>query len=135
MQALRLRYKHREEMEAHIRVHLPEEACGMLGGRGEQVELVVPITNQARSPVRFYMHPVEMLAAFERFEQSGMELIAMFHSHPAGPAYPSETDIREFVYPGTAVLIWSPEAADGWQVRGFRIESGAFDEIPLIFSN
>ncbi|MEW6649149.1 MAG: M67 family metallopeptidase, partial [Chloroflexota bacterium] len=116
----------RDEMENHVRAHLPEEACGMLGGRGESVELVAPVANQARSAVRYYMDPREMLAAFELFHKLNIELVATFHSHPAGPAVPSETDVREFYYPGTAMLIWSPLAAMDWQVRAFMIEMGTF---------
>lgn len=134
MEFLRLLTRHRAEMESHVRACVPEEACGMLAGRGEQVYWVIPITNQAHSPVRYYMEPLEMLSAFEQMEQSGMEMIATFHSHPAGPPHPSETDLREFLYPGTAVLIWSPDQ-DGWQVSGYRIEQGRFDEIPLIFTD
>lgn len=104
----------------------------MLGGRGSQVEVVIPITNQAHSPVRYYMHPVEMLKAFERIEENQMEMIATFHSHPMGPIHPSETDIQEFAYPGSAVLIWSPVDEQRWGVKGFMIEAAEYREIPLI---
>jgi proteasome lid subunit RPN8/RPN11 len=119
-------------MQDHIFQNLPDEACGMLGGRGDQVEVVIPITNQAHSPVRFYMHPVEMLKAFEWLEENQMEMIATFHSHPMGPLHPSESDVQEFAYPGTAVLIWSPVDEQRWGVKGFMIEAAGYREIGLI---
>ncbi len=76
-----------------------------------------------------------MLHGFDRIEGQGWELVAIFHSHPQGPAYPSATDIAEFFYPGTAVMIASPadpgDAASGsaeglawgnWRVNGFVID-------------
>ncbi|MEW6503505.1 MAG: M67 family metallopeptidase [Chloroflexota bacterium] len=132
MKNLKLLFHHVQQMQDHIFQNLPEEACGMLGGRGDQVEVVIPITNQAHSPVRYYMDPVEMLKAFEWLEENHLEMLATFHSHPMGPHYPSETDIQEFAYPGTAMLIWSPVDEHHWGVKGFVIEALNYREIPLI---
>lgn len=132
MENLKLLRRHLKEMQDHIFQNLPEEACGMLGGRENQVNVVIPITNQAHSPVRYYMEPVEMLKAFEWLEQNQMEMIATFHSHPMGPLQPSETDIQEFAYPGTAMLIWSPVDENHWDIKGFIIEGPDYREIPLI---
>ncbi len=134
MERLHLLARHLQQMQDHILKNLPEEACGMLGGKENQVEVVLPITNQAHSPVRYYMEPIEMLKAFEWLEQQGLEMIGAFHSHPMGPDHPSETDIREFAYPGTAMLIWSPMDENHWGVKGFIIEGEDYREIPLILS-
>src|SRR3990172_6977006 len=42
----------------------PEEACGLLGGKGRDVVDVIPVTNVLHSPVRYQMAPEEQLAAF-----------------------------------------------------------------------
>lgn len=52
-------------MIAHVDAHLPMEACGLLAGRGSKVESVLVVANQAQSPVRFVMDPIEQLNAFE----------------------------------------------------------------------
>jgi len=135
LEHLILSKEHLKQMENHIIQNLPEEACGMLGGKDSQVEVVIPITNQAHSPVKYFMEPVEMLKAFEWLEQHGLEMIATFHSHPMGPLHPSETDIREFYYPGTAMLIWAPKEGVQWVVRGFVIEGSGYREIPILFQN
>lgn len=132
LESLKLLRRHLQEMQDHIFQNLPEEACGMLGGRENQVKVVIPITNQAHSPVRYYMEPVEMLKAFEWLEDNQMEMIAIFHSHPMGPLKPSETDIQELAYPGTAMLIWSPVDENHWDVKGFIVEGPDYREIPLI---
>ena len=120
-----------ETMISHVDRWLPEEACGILAGRNETVKAVRLITNQAHSPVRFYMEPVELLHALEWIEQQQYELIAIFHSHPNGPEFPSPTDIREFNYPGTAVIILSRTELN-WKIKAFMIEENQYEEIKLI---
>lgn len=112
------------EMRAHVHACLPEEACGLLGGRFDgtkaTVKVVIPVENVLHSPVRFRMDPREQLQAFNRLDDLGLELVGIFHSHPTGPDAPSATDLAEFYYPGVAFLIWSP-GAEGWQLRAFLI--------------
>ncbi len=110
------------QIEAHLQANLPEEACGLLAGRDGHVSAVIPITNHVHSPVRFYMDPLELVSALTRIEEQKSELLAIFHSHPTGPAHPSATDIREFNYPGTAVMIWSPDLAGHWLGKAYKIE-------------
>ncbi len=117
-------------MRAHAAACLPEEACGILAGRGGRSERVIPVTNELHSPVRFRMAPLEQLNALIWLEEHGCDLLAIFHSHPTGPAYPSETDLAEFYYPGSAVIILAPAGRE-WQLRAFRIESGQVNEIPI----
>lgn len=114
----------------------PEEACGLLAGRenpdsGRRIEAVLPVANQLHSRVRFYMDPAEQLAAFNWMDGHGLELLGIYHSHPAGPPTPSPTDLAEFAYPGVAYLIWSPQDGE-WQARVFEIEGGDYGETGLV---
>ncbi len=132
-------------MVAHANHCLPEEACGVIGGIDDLARLVLPVENELHSPVRFRMAPGSQLKAFEEMDKIEVELLGIFHSHPTGPAVPSPTDIAEFYYPGTVVIILSPapdgKAADstvengvffdGWQIKGFLIENDRFAEIKL----
>lgn len=119
-----------EAMRTHVQLHLPEESCGILGGAGDRVLRVIPVTNAAHSPVRFYMQPAELIAAFSLLENEKQKFMGTFHSHPNGPNYPSQTDIVEFQYPGTATLIWSPAQGGEWQVNSFLIENERCRLIP-----
>ncbi|MHB8857236.1 MAG: M67 family metallopeptidase [Bellilinea sp.] len=121
-------------MEAHVNSCSPEEGCGLLAGVGQQVELTIPITNQLHSPVRYNMEPEELVRAFYDLEARGLEMLASFHSHPSGPDTPSETDIHEFAYPGTFMLIWSG-ATLGWRVKGFEVYPNFYHEIELRITN
>ncbi len=90
---------------------------------------VLPVRNAARSPVRFRMDPAEQLRAFDWMQSNGLDLLGIFHSHPAGPDVPSPTDIAESAY--TVVqLIWS-YAQGAWKVRGFWIENGRLSDVKL----
>jgi proteasome lid subunit RPN8/RPN11 len=116
-------------MQAHIEACLPEEACGLLAGVDGAVIDVIPVENQAHSPVRFRMEPAAQLRAFEHLEAQGWQLLAVFHSHPAGPAHPSPTDIAEAAY-DVIHVIWSP-GEGGWQARAFLIRSGLVSAVKL----
>jgi proteasome lid subunit RPN8/RPN11 len=64
-------------------------------------------------------------------EEEGEELSAIYHSHTASPAYPSQTDINLAAYPDTIYLIVS--LAEGEKdLRGFHIEDGEVTEIDLV---
>ncbi len=120
----------RAQIAAHAAACLPEEACGLIGGREGKGELAIEITNELHSPTRFRMLPIEQFRAFMRFEAEQLDLLAIYHSHPNGPPGPSATDAAEFNYPGVLYLILSPSGG-GWQVRAFRFEDGAFTEVEL----
>jgi proteasome lid subunit RPN8/RPN11 len=112
-----------DEMTAHTQVCLPEEACGLLGGKENRLSCFYPVENRLHSPVRFQMEPQQQWQAFIALEQAGLELLAIMHSHPTGPQAPSPTDLAEFTYPGVYYLIVSP-GDYGWQVKAWQIETG-----------
>lgn len=116
-----------EQMRRHVASLAPEEACGMIAGQAGLAHQVFPITNQLRSPVRFRMAPEEQLRAFIRMDELGLELAAIYHSHPAGPSQPSITDVAEAYYPEAIYLIWFP-GPTGWSCQGFTIREGVVQQ-------
>ena len=124
-----------ERMRLDVASRAPEEACGLLAGlvlAGTfQVKMVIPATNELHSPVRYRMEPQEQIDAFISIEAHGLELVGIYHSHPAGPPDPSPTDLAEAFYPDTVSLIWSPQVGD-WQCKAFRVRGQKVD--PVIIS-
>jgi proteasome lid subunit RPN8/RPN11 len=116
-------------MQRHINYVAPLEGCGMLGGKGGVVELVLPVKNAAGSRMKFKMDPRAQLKAMQQIEAEGLEMVAIFHSHPKGPSAPSQTDIAESFYQ-VVNIIWS-KAGRRWQARGFWIEAGLVEEVAL----
>jgi proteasome lid subunit RPN8/RPN11 len=128
-QQLALSQAHWQEMLAHVEQQVPLEACGLLAGKQGRVEKVIVVRNQAQSPARFVMDPYEQLRAFDWIESNGLDLLGIFHSHPAGPETASATDIAEAAYE-VIHLIWS-RPRERWQARGFWIENGRATEVTL----
>jgi len=122
---------HWQEMLAYVQGHAPLEACGLLAGKDGKVENVIFVRNQAQSPVRFVMDPYEQLQAFDWIESNGLDLLGIFHSHPAGPEGVSETDMAEAAYEVIHVIL--SRKPNGWQAHGFWIEQGKATEVPLRF--
>lgn len=118
-----------QEMLDHVDRQAPLEACGLLAGKNSRVKNVILVRNQAHSPVRFVMDPYEQLQAFHWMDDQGLALLGIFHSHPAGPATVSVTDIAEAAYE-VVHIIWSRKQ-DQWQARGFWIEHGIVNEVSL----
>lgn len=115
----------------HVVKNLPEEACGLLAGNNNKVTIVIPISNQLHSRVKYFMEPVELLKGLEKIEAEQLDLLAIFHSHPEGPFRPSETDVKEFLYPGVATIICSP-INENWVLKSFMIENDHYHEIELV---
>lgn len=128
-QSLTLRKDHWHKMLEHVEQNVPLEACGLLAGKNGQVEQVILVRNQARSAVRFVMDPYEQLEAFNQIDSNGLELLGIFHSHPAGPETVSPTDIAEAAY-DVVHLVWS-RIQGPWHLRGFWIENGSATEVSL----
>lgn len=96
--------------------------------------MVFEIENGIHSPIRYQMDAREQLQAFLSMEKLSLELLAIYHSHPAGPDHPSPIDIDEFAYPGTPYLIWYPEATD-WACRAFQLTDSGYREVPIIIGD
>lgn len=128
--SLELKQEHWVKMLDHVCKLAPQEACGLIAGLEDIACEVIPITNTLHSPVRYRMHPQEQLDAFNHIEAHGSELLGIYHSHPAGPAVPSATDVAEAAYPGVIHLIWS-RSSGAWQCRAFIIEEDQVQEVAL----
>ena len=125
-----LHREHWEEMCLFVSQASPEEACGLIGGKNRTSNLIYPIINELHSPVRFRLDPQIQLEAFMDIEARGLELLAIYHSHPKGPGIPSHTDLEEFAYPGVFSLIWYPDRSS-WQCRCYEIDGFGFSEVKV----
>jgi proteasome lid subunit RPN8/RPN11 len=112
-------------MIAHALKGLPCEVCGILGGRGMLVTSIHLTRNLKESGSHFLMDPHEQIAAMESLRLQGLDVLAFYHSHPAGPAYPSAEDVRLAFYPEVVTVIVSLETPQAPVVVGFRIVQGS----------
>ncbi|MBK9208810.1 MAG: M67 family metallopeptidase [Anaerolineales bacterium] len=129
MQSLTLTKEQLQTMIAHVDSLSPLEACGLLAGQDSKVEAVLAVMNQAQSPTRYVMDPIEQLNAFEWIDSQNMELLGIFHSHPTGPETVSPTDIAQAAYAVVYVILARVENL--WSARGFWMKDGSFREVTL----
>jgi proteasome lid subunit RPN8/RPN11 len=107
----------RAEMLQHAREEAPNECCGLLIGRRGSVEGTLRARNLQPGPTRYLIDPVDHFGAIRTARSKGQRVVGAYHSHPASPPVPSESDIaeasggRDFLY-----VIVSP--ADG-ELRGY----------------
>jgi [CysO sulfur-carrier protein]-S-L-cysteine hydrolase len=88
---------------------LPNESCAFLLGKGENEVMVtdiLPMRNADESMVSFSIEPKELLQAYELAEKKKMQIVGIFHSHPARPA-PSSTDTKFMEINPVVWLIYS----------------------------
>ncbi len=109
-----------DEMVAHAREDLPNECCGLVGGRDGEASVVIRVANAAASPLRYEMDPQEQYNALRKIEDGGGELLAIYHSHTKSAAYPSQTDVNlAAAWPEQVYLIVSLADEDAPEVKGY----------------
>ena len=119
-----------DELLQHAREEAPNECCGLIGGTDEVAKTVYRARNAEASPLRYNLDPQDQFRIMTEMDESGEELSAIYHSHTASPAYPSQTDVNLAAYPDTLYLIVS--LADGEKdLRGYTIKDGEVTEVDL----
>lgn len=113
----------------------PEEVCGLLAGTVDsricRAVSHYPIENALHSPVAYEMEPSAQVRAMVATESEGLELVAIYHSHPTGPAAPSRSDIAQALYPDAAQIIISLADREQPTTRAYLIRKGRVTEIRL----
>jgi proteasome lid subunit RPN8/RPN11 len=87
-----------EPMIDQAKAELPNECCGLLAGTVDAngVARVIqhyPLINSAASPVLFESDPRSMFDALRALDRAGLEILAVYHSHPTSAPIPSRTDL------------------------------------------
>jgi [CysO sulfur-carrier protein]-S-L-cysteine hydrolase len=120
-----------EEIVAHAREEVPDECCGLVGGRDGRVSTVYRARNAEASPLRYSVHPSDQFQIMERMEETGEELVGIYHSHTKSAAYPSQTDINlAEMWPDPLYLICSLAGGEP-DLRAFAIRDGGVEEVEL----
>jgi len=120
--------RHMEQIQRHVREVFPMEACGVLAGRDELVTKVYPMINTDRSAYSYFMDPADQLRVTRDARKQGLSLLAIYHSHIASEAYPSERDCELAFYPDLDYMIISLAHLNRPVARAFRIRNGLITE-------
>jgi len=121
----------RNAMIEHAVRELPNECCGVLLGRNQTIERVVPMRSIPPSPDSYFMDPEQQVEVFSEMEKNVKSLLGIYHSHPNGPAFPSDTDKNLAYHPGAVYFIVSLENRDHPEVRAFILKEEGFKEVSI----
>ncbi len=115
----------------HARRGDPAEVCGVLAGKpvdgaadGDHDVVVEarPTDNVAERPeTRYRIDPEELFAVVESVEADGLEVVGFYHSHPAGPAEPSGTDVARATWIDHSYVVCALDGhpfVGSWRWRG-----------------
>ena len=120
----------RDQIVAHARAGLPNEACGLIGGRDGRAERFYPAQPDEPSPYYYRIESRDQIRIMNAIDEAGLDLIGIYHSHTSSPAFPSRTDAEQAFWPEAVYVIVSL-AGGGADVRGFRIRDMEVTEEPL----
>ena len=123
----------RERILMHAETCYPMECCGFLLGmrQGDSLRVVeaLPAANTASGRNRYRIAPEAALEAELHSRRRGLEVIAIYHSHPETGAFPSAVD-RDEAIPGTVHVIAG--RGEGVELRAWALhDSRACDPVPM----
>ena len=95
-----------EQLASIAKAAIPNESCAFLIGNNGTVIEILPMRNADESQVSFSIEPQEVLHAYDLAESKRLQVVGIFHSHPARPA-PSGTDRRFMEINPVVWLIYS----------------------------
>jgi proteasome lid subunit RPN8/RPN11 len=121
----------RDEIVEHARTGLPNEACGILGGRDGSATSFHPTRNADASPYRYSVHPDDLLRVVLALDESDDDVVGIYHSHTRSAPYPSRTDVELATgWPDAAYVIVSLRAEPA-ELAAFRLADGQIEELAL----
>lgn len=108
----------------------PLEACGILSGKDNKCLDIFFIDNILKSHTRYKMEPAQLINAYYSSLSNGMNFLALYHSHPTGPAFPSPIDLQEINYPELFHIIFAPKKI-GWEIFGYLYQNKTVTEVNI----
>jgi [CysO sulfur-carrier protein]-S-L-cysteine hydrolase len=127
---LRIRKSALDAIIAHAERELPIEACGYLAGVNGEITAYYEMTNVDASAEHFSFAVKEQFGVLRDVRQKGLNLLAVYHSHPQTPARPSAEDIKLANDPDISYIIISL-AGDCSNVKSYRIIDGTAENETL----
>jgi proteasome lid subunit RPN8/RPN11 len=115
----------------HAQAGYPEEVCGIIGGPPGRGEQLFRGSNVAAAPRVAFEIDVATLARQIDLADAGLDLTAIYHSHPQGPEWPSASDVSGAYYPSAVYLICSLRDPAHPVLRGYRIADRCVQEVTI----
>jgi proteasome lid subunit RPN8/RPN11 len=128
MQSLSIPAELFHAMVAHAQREFPAECCGLLAGVSASATHWYPLRNELASPIAYRADAHDLFTVHRDMRHLGLEIVAIYHSHPATEARPSRHDLAENYYGEVPRIIISLAEAQP-VVRAFILYEDNFREI------
>lgn len=107
----------------------PLEACGYLAGTGNEVKDIYPMTNVDQSHEHYSFDPEEQFAVMKKAQAQELDLMAVYHTHPATTPRMSAEDVRLAYDTSIYYVIYSLQTDE---VKAFKVNSNKqVTEVPV----
>ena len=118
---------------AHARAEVPNECCGLLAGSNDgRATRQFPIRNDLASPTEYLTNARDLLDAMKAARAEGIEVLAIYHSHPTSEPIPSKTDLANNTWGETAMHVIVGLAGTEVSVRGWWLGEKDFQEAEIV---
>ncbi len=119
------------QIHLHLESGYPNEACGVMLGKGGVVTEIVSAENERTDSARnrYLIDPLAYLKIERGADKRGLDVLGIYHSHPDVAAWPSQFDL-DHAWPNFSYLIVSvvkgkAVESNSWRLRADR---SAFDQ-------
>ena len=119
-----------DAMLAHALAEAPNECCGFLVGR-EAVERAVPLRNALASPTTYAVEAKELLRVNRELRTEGLDVLAVYHSHPTSAPVPSASDLTQNGYGETVPHVIVGLKGDAPEVRAWWLGETSYREMAI----
>jgi proteasome lid subunit RPN8/RPN11 len=117
----------------HARQEAPRECCGLIAGRDGRPSRLFRLTNLAPGNTLYEIDPQQLYELeFRQLPELGLQVVAIYHSHPATEAYPSPTDQALAFWPEVVYLICSLANPEAPVVRAFQLSDVQVTEAAVV---
>lgn len=121
-------------MVSEARQEAPQEACGLLAGKGEKVIKCYVLTNADHSDEHFRLLPAEQFAAVRNMRAVGLRMLAIWHSHPCTLARMSAEDLKLAFTPDVSYVILSLADPEKPDIRAWQLSDETTVEIEVVLA-
>lgn len=123
-----------QKIVAHGLRGKPLEICGLLvgtrDGKSARVAEVHEVDSLDQSELTYSMDPLKYMKIERAASERGLQIVGIYHTHPATEPYPSPTDVTrahwedsdDLIFPGYSYLIVSLREPQNPEPRSFQIE-------------
>lgn len=121
-----------DELLEQASAESPNECCGLLAGRDGVVTHRFPLANALSSPTRFESDPRSMFDAMKAMRKEGIEVQAVYHSHPTSEPVPSKWDVERNYAEGVMNIIVGRVEGGEWRMAAWWIDGEMVEAAEMI---